>query len=114
MSMINEELKKRAAHVDQARENRELIVAEQERLDQQIKLLRADAMATTSPAAVSARIDATVEQLAATNAWLKEMDQFRAMVAEPGLPQQRIGFGGVEPPPLPAGSSTRKSNRQSA
>jgi hypothetical protein len=95
-------VKKRAERVEVAKNNLELVVAEEERLEQQIKLLRADAMASTSPAAVSARIDATVEQLEATNAWIREMDQFRAVIAEPAMPQQRVGFGGGAPPPLPA------------
>jgi GTPase SAR1 family protein len=99
-----ETLKKRAEHAEQARANHELIIAEQERLDQQVKLLRADTIAASSPAAVSARIDATVEQLEATKSWLREMDQFRAQINEPQLPSQRIGFGAVGssvPPPIP-------------
>lgn len=95
-------MKKRAERIEQAKNNLELVVAEQDRLEQQIKLLRADAMAQTSPAAVSARIDAAVEQLEATNAWIREMDQFRAVIAEPAMPQQRVGFGESNPPPLPA------------
>lgn len=96
-------LQKRVERAEQARHHLELVTAEQDRLDQQIKLLRAEAMAAPSTAALSARIDATVEQLEATNNWLREMDQFRAAVAEPALPEQRIGFGqpaGV-PPPMP-------------
>src|SRR4029453_18190961 len=88
-------------HIEQAKNNLELVVAEQERLEQQIKLLRADAMASASPAAVSARIDAAVEQLEATNAWIREVDQFRPVTPEPAMPQQRVGFGESEPPPLP-------------
>jgi hypothetical protein len=94
-------MKKRAERIEQAKNNLELVVAEQERLEQQIKLLRADAMASASPAALSARIDAAVEQLEATNAWIREMDQFRAVIAEPAMPQQRVGFGESAPPPLP-------------
>jgi len=96
-------LQKRVERAEQARHHLELVTAEQDRLDQQIKLLRAEAMAAPSTAALSARIDATVEQLETTNNWLREMDQFRAAVAEPALPEQRIGFGqpaGV-PPPMP-------------
>src|SRR6478735_4397817 len=61
-----ETLEKRAARIEEAQHNLELVVAEQERLDQQIKLLRADAVATRGTTALSARIDATVEQLEAT------------------------------------------------
>jgi hypothetical protein len=100
-----ETLKKRSEFLGQAHAHRELVLAEQERLDQQVKLLRADTMAAASPAAVSARIDATVEQLEATKMWLREMDQFRSLMNEPKLPAQRVGFGTArpqaEPPPLP-------------
>jgi DNA repair exonuclease SbcCD ATPase subunit len=94
-------LRQRAERLEQARQNLELVVAEQERLDQQIKLLRADAIAVKGATALSARIDATVEQLAATNAWLREMDEFRAAIGEAPLPGQRVGFGEGLPPPLP-------------
>jgi hypothetical protein len=104
-------LKKRAERIEQARTNLELVAAEEERLDQQIKLLRADAMATASPAAVSARMDATIEQLEATNAWLREMEQFRSRIAEDGLPQQRVGFGETVPPPIPTPTASRTKER---
>jgi hypothetical protein len=95
-----ETLQKRAQRVEQARRHFELVGAEEDRLEQQIKLLRAEAMSAPSTAALSARLDATVEQLEATNTYLREMDQFRALLAEPAMPSQRIGFGpGVPPPP---------------
>jgi len=104
-----ETLEKRATRIEEARYNLELVVAEQERLDQQIKLLRADAVATRGTTAISARIDATVEQLEATNAWLRQMDQFRDLIAEPALPTQRVGFGEAKqkPPPLPTRGKER-------
>jgi len=104
-----ETLEKRATRIEEARHNLELVVAEQERLDQQIKLLRADAVATRGTTALSARIDATVEQLEATNAWLHQMDQFRDLIAEPAMPSQRVGFGETksQPPPLPARGKER-------
>jgi hypothetical protein len=104
-----ETLEKRASRVEEARYNLELVVAEQERLDQQIKLLRADAVATRGTTALSARIDATVEQLEATNAWLRQMDQFRDVIAEPAMPAQRVGFGEAksQPPPLPTRGKER-------
>jgi len=104
-----ETLEKRATRIEEARHNLELVVAEQERLDQQIKLLRADAVATRGTTALSARIDATVEQLEATNAWLHQMDQFRDLIAEPAMPSQRVGFGEAksQPPPLPTRGKER-------
>ena len=98
-----ETLQKRAERIEQARHHFELTSAEEDRLEQQIKLLRAEAMAAPSTAALSARLDATVEQLEATNTYLREMDQFRALIAEPAMPSQRIGFGEAtpQPPPIP-------------
>lgn len=101
-----ETLRKRAERVEQARRHFELVGAEEDRLEQQIKLLRAEAMAAPSTAALSARLDATVEQLEATNSYLREMDQFRALLAEPAMPSQRIGFGPSVPPPIPPRQKT--------
>lgn len=99
-----EALNQRTERVEQARHHLDLLHAEEERLEQQIKLLRADAMATANTTAISARIDAAVEQLSTTNTWLREMDQFRSAITEPPLPAQRVGFGTQQvPPPIPAG-----------
>ena len=94
-----EVLRKRLARVEQARENLDLVVSEQQRLAQQIKLIRADAFATKNATALTARIDATVEHLDQTNKWLSEMDEFKDLVG--GLPQTsgRIGFANPMPQP---------------
>ncbi len=101
-----EVLRKRLERVEQARENLALVVSEQERLDQQIKLIRADAVASRNAANLTARIDATVEQLDHTNKWLAEMDQFKDIVGDLPESEIRVGFGAaapavIEPPPLP-------------
>ena len=54
-----EVLRKRLQRSEQAEANLALVVAEQERLDQQIKLIRADAVATKNAETLTARIDAT-------------------------------------------------------
>ena len=64
------------------RANLDLVVAEQDRLDQQIKLIRADAVATKNAETLTARIDATVEHLDQTNKWLSEMDEFKDLVGD--------------------------------
>jgi DNA repair exonuclease SbcCD ATPase subunit len=96
-------VEKRNDRLDQAKNNLALVISEQQRLDQQIKLIRADSIATKNASALSARIDATVENLEATNQWLSQMDQFRDILTD--LPQgdARVGFGaqGGIPPPLP-------------
>ena len=106
-------LEKRGERLIQAKDNLALVVSEQERLDQQIKLIRADSIATKNAAALSARIDATVENLEATNQWLAQMDQFRDLLTD--LPQSgvRVGFGAPAsaPPPLPQSPPTRGKER---
>ena len=97
-----ETMAKRAERLDQAKANLALVGSEQERLDQQIKLIRADSIATKNSAALTARIDATVEHLEQTNQWLAQMDQFRELTADLPLTAQRAGFGEkTTPPPIP-------------
>lgn len=96
-----ETLTKRAGRVEEARSNLALVRSEQERLDQQIKLIRADSIATRNSAALTARIDATVEHLEQTNHWLEQMDQFRELTASLPLTTRRTGFGEkTTPPPM--------------
>lgn len=108
-------LRKRVTRVEQARDNLGLVVSEQQRLDQQIRLIRADAFATKNATALSARIDATVEHLDQTNKWLSEMDEFKDLVG--GLPptELRIGFQSPAPPVLePAGKSRQRTRRKAS
>jgi len=96
-----EVLRKRQQRIDQAQENLALVVSEQERLSQQIKLLRADAVATKNADALTARIDATVEHLDQTNKWLSEMDEFKDLVGDMPVTEMRVGFDtAATPPPL--------------
>ena len=99
-------LRKRAQRVEEAESNLELVVSEQERLAEQIKLIRADAVATKSASAVSARIDASVEHLNETNKWLSEMDQFRELAGDLPMVPGRVGFE-AGPPPLPTAQTQR-------
>jgi len=86
-------LSKRQERVNEAKENVTLVKAEQERLVEQIKLLRADAIAARNADTLTARIDATVEHLTETNKLFSEMDQFKDLVAD-DMPQtgERLGF----------------------
>ena len=97
-------LRKRAQRIEQALANLQLVVAEQERLEQQIKLIRADAIASKNTETLTARIDATVEHLDQTNKWLAEMDEFKDLVGEMPVTPVRLGYEskatGV-PPRLP-------------
>jgi hypothetical protein len=87
-----ETLRKRLERVQEAESNLELVLSEEERLAEQIKLIRADAAATKSASAVSARIDASVDHLNETNKWLSEMDQFRDLAGDLPMVPSRIGF----------------------
>lgn len=93
-------LRKRLQRIEQARENLALVVSEQERLDQQIKLIRADAVASKNAGTLTARIDATVEQLDQTNKWIAEMNEFKDSLGDVALPELRAGFGRAVPPPI--------------
>ena len=96
-----EVLRKREQRLTQAQENLALVVSEQDRLDQQIKLIRADAVATKNADALTARIDATVEHLDQTNKWLSELDEFKDLVADMPATDLRVGYQAAAPPPLP-------------
>jgi len=108
-----EVLRKRQQRIDQAQENLALVVAEQERLNQQIKLIRADAVATKNADALTARIDATVEHLDQTNKWLSELDEFKDLVGDMPATEMRVGFDSTTPPPLiEQGSSGARQFKQ--
>jgi hypothetical protein len=95
-----EVLRKRQQRIEQTNSNLALVVSEQERLDQQIKLIRADAVATKNAEALTARIDATVEHLDQTNKWLAEMDEFKDLVGDMPATEMRVGYAPVGPPPI--------------
>ena len=106
-------LRKRQQRLDQAQENLALVVSEQERLDQQIKLIRADAVATKNAEGLTARIDATVEHLDQTNKWLSELDEFKDLVPDMPSTEMRVGYAASTPPVLPeAARIVRPTARQ--
>jgi hypothetical protein len=99
-----EVLRKRQQRSEQAESNLALVVSEQERLDQQIKLIRADAVATKNAETLTARIDATVEHLDQTNKWLSEMDEFKDLVGDMPSTELRVGYQATATP-LPTAST---------
>jgi hypothetical protein len=86
-------LVKRQTRLDEAKDNQTLVASEQERLVEQIKLLRSDAIASRNTDALTDRINATVDHLNETNKLISEMDQFKDLVAD-DLPvtTARLGF----------------------
>lgn len=104
-------LRKRQQRSEQAEANLALVVSEQERLDQQIKLIRADAVATKNAETLTARIDATVEHLDQTNKWLSELDEFKDLVGDMPNTELRVGYQAAArtaPPPIIEPSQARK------
>lgn len=95
-----EVLRKRQQRTEQAHSNLALVISEQERLDQQIKLIRADAVASKNAEALTARIDATVEHLDQTNKWLSELDEFKDLVGDMPPSEVRMGYESTRPPLL--------------
>lgn len=106
-----EVLRKRVERVEQARANLALVGAEQERLVQQVKLIRADAVATRNADALTARIDATVEHLDETNKWLSQMDEFKDLVGDMPQTERRISFEAGVPPVRAPGTVAARSAR---
>jgi hypothetical protein len=98
-----EVLRKRLQRIEQTRANLQLVVSEQERLEQQVKLIRADAIASKNAGTLTARIDATVEHLGQTNRWLAEMDEFKDLVGDLPVSPVRLGYEAktAVPPRLP-------------
>jgi len=113
-----EVMRKRRQRLQQAEENLALVLSEQDRLDQQIKLIRADAVATKNAETLTARIDATVEHLDQTNKWLSELDEFKDLVGDMPATETRVGYEasgpvrGAPPPVLPTAQPTRNPPRQ--
>jgi hypothetical protein len=107
-----EVLRKRVQRSEQAQANLALVVSEQDRLEQQIKLLRADAVATKNAENLTARIDATVEHLDQTNKWLSEMDEFKDVVGDMPSTEQRVGYqtSWQNPPPVIEGPQIRRQS----
>jgi hypothetical protein len=93
-------LRKRVERVNTAGENLALVKSEQERLVEQIKLVRADAVAAKNAETLTARIDATVEHLDQTNKWISEMDEFKDMVGDMPATEYRIGYGAMNASPI--------------
>jgi hypothetical protein len=103
-------LHKRQERIDQAQSNLALVVSEEQRLEQQVKLLRADANANKNADAITARIDATVQHLDETNKWISEMSEFKDLVGEMPDSASRIGYAPAPPVISQPGSDSSRSS----
>lgn len=104
-----ETLRQRQSRIDQSQANLELVRSEEERLIEQVKLIRADAVAAKNADALSARIDLSIQHLAATNQWLSEIAEFKEVSQQMPEPPPKVGL----PPPALPRSATPQANRQS-
>ncbi len=94
-------LEQRLARVAQARANLELARSEQDRLVEQAKLIRADAVAKRNAESLGTRIDLSIEHLAETNRWLSDLADFNDLTAQlPPLPPGAM-LTPAAPPPVP-------------
>lgn len=91
-----EVLKKRQDRIEQAKGNISLVEAEQSKLSEQIKLLRADVVASKNAEAISSRIDASVQNLDETNRWLSQVNEFKDVVGDVPQSDLRLGFGNIK------------------
>jgi myosin heavy subunit len=87
-----ETLQKRLVRFEQTKANLQVVRSEQDRLVEQVKLIRADAVATRNTQALSTRINASMEHLEETNKWLSELSEFKDLVGEIPATDQRIGY----------------------
>jgi len=71
-------LRKRLERYSSAKNNLSLVVSEEERLEQQIKLIRADSIAMQSSDVLTTKIDSAINNIEHTNQWLKEMNGINA------------------------------------
>lgn len=100
---VVEVLRKRKEAVMSARDNLGLVRSEEERLGHQIRLLRAEAVATRNSDMLTVKINSSVATLQDTNALLSQMSSYQELVADMPQTNSRIGYGEVAaaPPPLP-------------
>jgi hypothetical protein len=102
-----ETLQQRLRRIDEAEVNCELVCSEQKRLVEQVKLIRADALAARNADTLAARIDLSIEHLAATNKWLSELADFADLTAHvPAMPDA------AGPRPRPNGNARNDRNCQ--
>lgn len=76
-------LRQRLSRLEQAQTNLDVVLSEQERLLEQLKLIRAEGIASKNPDNLSARIDLSLEHVAHTNKWLSELAEFKDLSAAP-------------------------------
>ena len=98
---VVEVLKKRKEAIGGAQDNLGLVQSEEERLGHQIRLLRAEAVATRNSDLLTVKIDSSVATLQDTNALLSQMSSYQELVADMPQTNARIGYGDISAAPAP-------------
>ncbi|MFA7344872.1 MAG: hypothetical protein WC003_11250 [Terrimicrobiaceae bacterium] len=108
---VLEVLQKRKEAISGAGDNLGLVRSEEERLGHQIRLLRAEAVATRNSDMLTVKIDSSVATLQDTNALLSQMSSYQELVTDMPQTNARIGYGEIAPtpPPLPPRRATVKN-----
>ncbi len=75
-------LQQRLRRIEQAQSKHDLLRSEQERLVEQVKLIRADAIASKNADTLTSRIDLSIEHLASTNQWISELAEFKDLTSQ--------------------------------
>lgn len=102
-------LQQRLRRIEQAQSNHDLLRSEQERLVEQVKLIRADAIASKNADTLTSRIDLSIEHLASTNQWISELAEFKDLTSQmPPVVATPAAVAGSIPPrqPQPAPPQT--------
>lgn len=103
-------LQQRLRRIEQAQSNHDLLRSEQERLVEQVKLIRADAIASKNADTLTSRIDLSIEHLASTNQWISELAEFKDLTSQmPPVAATPAAAAGSRPPrqPQPAPPHTQ-------
>ena len=108
---VLEVLQKRKEAISGAGDNLGLVRSEEERLGHQIRLLRAEAVATRNSDMLTVKINSSVATLQDTNALLSQMSSYQELVADMPQTNARIGYGEIAPapPPLPPRRAAAKN-----
>lgn len=89
-------LQQRKERMEQAKSNLAYVVAEQERLHEEILLMRSDVMASRDAQSLSLKIDATVDHIDEANKIMRQFEGILELSDDvPMIGESRIGYGEV-------------------
>jgi hypothetical protein len=99
LSSQNEILRQRLERRSEARDKLAFLDAELTRMQEQVELIREQAILSTDPEALSERIDQITTTLGGTTQWIRDQQQIY------GAMEDLL----AEPPPITTGAATKES-----